>query len=44
MIELNEFEIEEVSGAMNLFGFVTIGNMLLEFGTGFVDGLKAAGG
>lgn len=44
MIELNEIEIEEVSGAAGIFSFVTFANYALEFGTGFYDGLKAAGG
>lgn len=44
MIELNEIEIEEVAAAAGFFSFVTWANYALEFGTGFVDGLKAAGG
>ena len=44
MIELNEIEIGEVSGASSIFPFVTWANYALEFATGFYDGLKAAGG
>ena len=41
MVELNEIEIAEVSGASS---FITWANYALEFATGFYDGLKAAGG
>ena len=42
MIELNDIEIEAVSGG-NLFTLaVTIANYLLEFGTGWIDGVTDA--
>lgn len=42
MIELNDIEIETVSGG-NLFTLiVTFGNYLLEFGTGWIDGVNDA--
>ena len=44
MIELNGIEIEEVSGGMGLLQFASWANALLEFGTGWVDGVNAASG
>lgn len=42
MIELNEIEIESVSGG-NLFTLVvTIANYVLEFGSGWIDGVNDA--
>ena len=45
MIELSDIEIDAVSGG--LMGWqlvVTLGNLLVEFGTGFIDGVNAAAG
>lgn len=42
MIELNNIEIESVSGG-NLFTLaVTLANYVLEFGTGWIDGVNDA--
>lgn len=45
MIELSNIEIDEVSGGMGALQlFIYIGNAILEFGTGWVDGVNAAYG
>ena len=45
MIELSNIEIDAVSGGLVSWQLiVTIGNMLLDFGTGFIDGVNAASG
>lgn len=44
MIELNASEIDQVSGALGLLEWLEIGNALLEFGKGFIDGVNAAQG
>lgn len=44
MIELNDIEIEEISGGVGLIQLLQWGNYALEFFTGFVDGVNAASG
>ena len=44
MIELNGIEIEEVSGGMGFLQLAGWGNAILEFVTGWVDGVNAASG
>lgn len=44
MIELNDIEVEQVSGAVGLVQLLQWGNYALEFFTGFVDGLNAGTG
>lgn len=44
MTELTNLEIDEVSGALGLSIWIEIGNAILEFGAGFIDGVNAAQG
>ena len=42
MIELSNLEIEEVSGGMGLALLIALGNAVVEFGSGLIDGMRAA--
>ena len=44
MIELSDMEVDAVSGAMGLSGWISALNTALDFFTGFVDGVNAATG
>lgn len=44
MVELTNAEIDEVSGALGWSTWVSILDAVIEFGTGFVDGVNAAEG
>lgn len=41
MIQLNEMEIDAVSGALNLGKAIAYGNAIIEFGKGFIKGVEA---
>ena len=43
MIELSDIEIDAVDGGLSAWGiFVTVGNAVIDFFTGFYDGVNAA--
>jgi len=42
MIELSDIEIDAVSGGMGFNVFLLWANALVEFGSGFIDGINAA--
>ena len=41
MIQINEMEIDAVSGALSLSKVFAYGNAIIEFGKGFIKGVEA---
>lgn len=41
MIQMNEMEIDAVSGALSLIKVFAYGNAIIEFGKGFIKGVEA---